>query len=97
MPCLSLVFRACGFWLRMSLCCLSILIDSRLKDHVSGMRTCFDLADAVQTKGNHSEQREKLGLTSATKQQSNTRKPLHEPTDAYQKVEVSIWLLASCD
>ncbi|XP_030474181.1 SNAP25 homologous protein SNAP33 [Syzygium oleosum] len=44
--------------------------------------------DAVQTKGNHSEQREKLGLTSATKQQSNTRKPLHEPTDAYQKVEV---------
>ncbi|KAL3748560.1 hypothetical protein ACJRO7_009749 [Eucalyptus globulus] len=44
--------------------------------------------DAVQTKGNHLEQREKLGLTSSSKQQSKTRTPLHEPTDALQKVEV---------
>ncbi|XP_030531609.1 SNAP25 homologous protein SNAP33-like isoform X2 [Rhodamnia argentea] len=44
--------------------------------------------DAVPTKGDHLEQREKLGLTSVTKQQSNKRTPLHEPTDALQKVEV---------
>ncbi|KAI3412433.1 uncharacterized protein J3R85_017366 [Psidium guajava] len=47
--------------------------------------------DAVLTKGDHLEQREKLGLTSATKQQSKTRTPLHEPTDALQKVEVEKW------
>lgn len=82
--------------------CLSLLsfrnlvqdpFDSILKDHVSGMHNCFDLADAVQTKGNHLEQREKLGLTSATKQQSTARTPLHEPTEALQKVEVGIWLV----
>ncbi|KAF8037436.1 hypothetical protein BT93_B0359 [Corymbia citriodora subsp. variegata] len=44
--------------------------------------------DAVQTNGDHLEQREKLGLTSATKQQTKMRTPLHEPTDALQKVEL---------
>ncbi|KAL1553429.1 Helical region found in SNAREs [Salvia divinorum] len=45
--------------------------------------------DPVHRKGNHLEQRERLGLSSASKERSsNTRKPLVEPTDAIQKVEV---------
>lgn len=45
--------------------------------------------DPVQRKGNHLEQREKLGLSSASKEKSShTRNPLPEPTNAMQKVEV---------
>lgn len=44
--------------------------------------------DPVRRKGNHMEQREKLGLTSAPKGQSKTRKPLSEPTNALERVEV---------
>ncbi|KAI3463888.1 hypothetical protein Pfo_020551 [Paulownia fortunei] len=44
--------------------------------------------DPVQRKGNHLEQRERLGLTSASKEKSHTRKPPSEPTNALQKVEV---------
>ncbi|KAJ4713132.1 SNAP25-likeous protein SNAP33 [Melia azedarach] len=45
--------------------------------------------DQAQRKGNHLEQREKLGLSHTSKGQSNTRRaPLPEPTNAYQKVEV---------
>ncbi|KAK4402250.1 SNAP25 homologous protein SNAP33 [Sesamum angolense] len=44
--------------------------------------------DAVYRKGNHLEQRERLGLTSASKERSHTRKQPSEPTNALQKVEV---------
>lgn len=44
--------------------------------------------DPVRSKGNHLEQREKLGLTSAAKGQSKLRTPPHEPTNALEKVEV---------
>ncbi|KAL7114915.1 hypothetical protein ACP275_04G151000 [Erythranthe tilingii] len=46
--------------------------------------------DPVHRKGNHLEQREKLGLTSSTShERSHTRKPPPiEPTNALQKVEV---------
>ncbi|KAH6781653.1 soluble N-ethylmaleimide-sensitive factor adaptor protein 33 [Perilla frutescens var. hirtella] len=45
--------------------------------------------DPVQRKGNHLEQRERLGLSSASKERSShTRKPLTEPTNVMQKVEV---------
>nr|GLL22142.1 SNAP25 homologous protein SNAP33-like [Ipomoea trifida] len=44
--------------------------------------------DPVLRRGNHLEQREKLGLNSATKGQSNARRTLPEPTNALQKVEV---------
>lgn len=50
--------------------------------------SCAD--DPVQRKGNHLDQREKLGLNHASRGQSNTRAPLPEPTDAYQKVEVCV-------
>ncbi|TKY55049.1 SNAP25-likeous protein SNAP33 [Spatholobus suberectus] len=43
---------------------------------------------AVRRKGNHLEQREKLGLTSAPKGQSKLRSPPQEPTNALEKVEV---------
>ncbi|GAU24647.1 hypothetical protein TSUD_208730 [Trifolium subterraneum] len=43
--------------------------------------------DPVRRKGNHLEQREKLGLTSASKGQSKLRTPPQEPTAALQKVE----------
>lgn len=43
--------------------------------------------DPVRSKGNHLEQREKLGLTS-TRNGSKSRTPLPEPTNALQKVEV---------
>ncbi|KAH6820650.1 soluble N-ethylmaleimide-sensitive factor adaptor protein 33 [Perilla frutescens var. hirtella] len=43
--------------------------------------------DPVQRKGNHLEQRERLGLTSASKE-VRTRTPPPEPTNAMQKVEV---------
>lgn len=46
------------------------------------------MREDVQRKGNHLEQREKLGLTSATKHQSNSRTPPPEPTNAIEKVEV---------
>ncbi|RDX86280.1 SNAP25-likeous protein SNAP33 [Mucuna pruriens] len=45
--------------------------------------------DPVRSKGNHLEQREKLGLTtSAPKGQSKLRTPPQEPTNALEKVEV---------
>ncbi|XP_014495131.1 SNAP25 homologous protein SNAP33 [Vigna radiata var. radiata] len=44
--------------------------------------------DPVRRKGNHLEQREKLGLTSATKGQSKSRATPSEPTNALEKVEV---------
>nr|ALH22085.1 soluble N-ethylmaleimide-sensitive factor adaptor protein 33 [Vincetoxicum mongolicum] len=44
--------------------------------------------DASYRRGAHLEQREKLGLNSAPKGRSDVRKPLPEPTNAYQKVEV---------
>ncbi|RYR75610.1 hypothetical protein Ahy_A01g000169 isoform A [Arachis hypogaea] len=46
--------------------------------------------DPVRRNGNHLEQREKLGLTSAPKRQSNLRAPPPEPTNAIEKVEVCI-------
>nr|GMC55296.1 SNAP25 homologous protein SNAP33-like [Ipomoea batatas] len=44
--------------------------------------------DPVQRRGNHLEQREKLGLNSAPKGRSSSRTPPPEPTNALQKVEV---------
>ncbi|KAK4479276.1 hypothetical protein RD792_014787 [Penstemon davidsonii] len=45
--------------------------------------------DPVQRKGNHLEQRERLGLTSGSRERSHTtRTPPPEPTNALQKVEV---------
>ncbi|KAL2322090.1 hypothetical protein Fmac_026469 [Flemingia macrophylla] len=44
--------------------------------------------DPVRRKGNHMEQREKLGLTSAPKGQPKLRTPPQEPTNALEKVEV---------
>ncbi|QCD80830.1 SNAP25 homologous protein SNAP33-like [Vigna unguiculata] len=44
--------------------------------------------DPVRSKGNHLEQREKLGLTSAPKGQSKLRTPPQEPTNALEKVEI---------
>ncbi|KAG6401788.1 hypothetical protein SASPL_138653 [Salvia splendens] len=44
--------------------------------------------DPVQRKSDHLEQREKLGLTSASKECTRTRMPTSEPASAMQKVEV---------
>lgn len=44
--------------------------------------------DPVQRKGNHLEQREKLGLSSAPKGHSSSRTPPPEPTNALQQIEV---------
>ncbi|XP_015067388.1 SNAP25 homologous protein SNAP33-like [Solanum pennellii] len=44
--------------------------------------------DPVQRRGNHLEQREKLGLNSAPKERSSSRTLPQEPTNALQKVEV---------
>jgi len=44
----------------------------------------------VRSKGNHLEQREKLGLTSAAKGQSKLQTLPQEPTTALEKVEVCI-------
>ncbi|XP_027331208.1 SNAP25 homologous protein SNAP33-like isoform X2 [Abrus precatorius] len=44
--------------------------------------------DPVRRKGNHLEQREKLGLTSAPKGQSKSRTTLHDPTNTLEKVEL---------
>ncbi|XP_059303675.1 SNAP25 homologous protein SNAP33-like [Lycium ferocissimum] len=44
--------------------------------------------DPVQRRGNHLDQREKLGLSSAPKERSSSRTPPPEPTNALQKVEV---------
>ncbi|KAH0703509.1 SNAP25 homologous protein SNAP33-like [Solanum tuberosum] len=44
--------------------------------------------DPIQRRGNHLEQREKLGLSSAPKERSSSRTPPQEPTNALQKVEV---------
>ncbi|KAK4350332.1 hypothetical protein RND71_029645 [Anisodus tanguticus] len=44
--------------------------------------------DPVQRRGNHLEQRAKLGLSSAPKELSSSRTPPAEPTNALQKVEV---------
>ncbi|KAL8529442.1 hypothetical protein ACS0TY_006755 [Phlomoides rotata] len=45
--------------------------------------------DDAQRRGDHLEQRERLGLSSASKERSShTRKPLPESTNALQKVEV---------
>ncbi|CAK8563224.1 unnamed protein product [Lathyrus sativus] len=43
--------------------------------------------DLIRRKGNHLEQRENLGLTSASKGQSKLRTPPQEPTAALEKVE----------
>lgn len=44
--------------------------------------------DATHRRGNHLEQREKLGVGPTSKGQSNMRTPPPEPTNALQKVEV---------
>ncbi|XP_052176300.1 SNAP25 homologous protein SNAP33-like [Diospyros lotus] len=44
--------------------------------------------DPAYRRGNHMEQRERLGLVPASKGHSNTQTPLPEPTNALQKVEV---------
>ncbi|KAF9603709.1 hypothetical protein IFM89_037472, partial [Coptis chinensis] len=44
--------------------------------------------DSFKRRGNHLEQREKLGLASVPKGRSNLRKTASEPTTALQKVEV---------
>ncbi|XP_042516471.1 SNAP25 homologous protein SNAP33-like [Macadamia integrifolia] len=44
--------------------------------------------DLFKRRGNHLEQREKLGLAPVPKEQSNSRQPPPEPTNAIQKVEV---------
>ncbi|KAH9615378.1 hypothetical protein KSS87_013403 [Heliosperma pusillum] len=44
--------------------------------------------DPVWSKGNHLEQREKLGLKPVSNDSSKSRSPLPEPTNALQKVEV---------
>ncbi|RDY04800.1 SNAP25-likeous protein SNAP33 [Mucuna pruriens] len=44
--------------------------------------------DPVRRKGNHLEQREKLGLTSAPKGQSKSRTTPSEPTNSLERVEV---------
>ncbi|KAM3703512.1 hypothetical protein ACB098_04G100300 [Castanea mollissima] len=44
--------------------------------------------DPSRRNGNHFEQKEKLGLTSAAKGRSNALNTPSEPTDAFQKVEV---------
>jgi len=49
--------------------------------------------DPVQRRGNHLEQREKLGLSSAPQERSSSRTPPQEPTNALQKVEVHTMLL----
>lgn len=51
--------------------------------------------DPTHRRGNHLEQREKLGLGPTSKGQSNTRTPLPEPTNALQKVEVCVYGTAS--
>ncbi|XP_073018108.1 SNAP25 homologous protein SNAP33-like [Primulina eburnea] len=43
--------------------------------------------DPVQRKGNHLEQRQKLGLTHTSKEISHSRTPPNEPTNTLQKVE----------
>ncbi|KAG5602275.1 hypothetical protein H5410_033645 [Solanum commersonii] len=48
---------------------------------------CTVSDDPVQSRGNHLEQREKLGLSSAPKARSSSRTPPPEPTNALQKVE----------
>lgn len=48
--------------------------------------------DPVQRRGNHLEQRERLGLSSAPKERSSSRTPPPEPTNALQKVEVHLLL-----
>lgn len=53
---------------------------------------CTVSDDPVQRRGNHLEQREKLGLNSAPKARSSSRTPPPEPTNALQKFEV-----CSCD
>lgn len=50
--------------------------------------------DPVQRKGNHLEQREKLGLSSAPKGRSSSRTPPPEPTNALQQIEVHVCYLA---
>jgi len=52
-----------------------------------------DIDDPVRRKGNHLEQREKLGLTSAPKGQSKSRTTPSESTNAFEKVEVRIDLM----
>ncbi|PKI77961.1 hypothetical protein CRG98_001581 [Punica granatum] len=46
------------------------------------------MRDDVQRKGNHLEQREKLGLTSASRSQPSSRAAPSEPASSLQKVEV---------
>ncbi|KAF9591691.1 hypothetical protein IFM89_005563 [Coptis chinensis] len=51
---------------------------------------CWVAYDSFKRKGNHLEQREKLGLASVPKGRSNPRKSAYEPTTALQKVEVHL-------
>jgi len=44
--------------------------------------------DPVRRSANHMEQREKLGLNSAPKGQSNPRRAISEPANAFERVEV---------
>ncbi|KAL0364731.1 UNVERIFIED_CONTAM: SNAP25 homologous protein SNAP33 [Sesamum angustifolium] len=66
---------------------LSRFIFSSLRNLGGGMSIAKS-DDAVYRKGNHLEQRERLGLTSASKERSHTRKQPSEPTNALQKVEI---------
>ena len=53
---------------------------------------CFVSADdPAFRRGNHLEQRERLGLSSTSKGQSNIRTPPPESTNALQKVEVCVY------
>ncbi|KAL6541847.1 Helical region found in SNAREs [Orobanche gracilis] len=54
--------------------------------HIKGPIITRD--DPVQRKGNHLELRERLGLNTASKERSHTRKPLPKPANDLQKVEV---------
>lgn len=59
------------------------------RNRLSASLTIYSVADdPVQRRGNHLEQREKLGLNSAPKGRSSSRTPPPEPTNALQKVEV---------
>lgn len=54
--------------------------------HIVGPLVMRD--DPVQRKGNHLEQREKLGLSSGRTERTNSQTPPSEPTNALQRVEL---------
>lgn len=84
----------CYFW-RLVFFSLYDLFDfNSFGMHDNDIMCIMITADPVRRNGNHSEQREKLGLTSsAPKGQSKPRKSLSEPTNAFEKVEVCINLM----